>query len=185
MSFLGPLCPTLNNRQPPLSSHRPPFLDLWQFTLPSFQLPWLGTCLYWGMMPESGPTVSSERASCLGWCCRAGMDRISLLTNTASLLIPQWHFTFTHNSTVLCARAVPESCFTSVPSPLRRAAALPASTHHLLLPQGTTWRLPRLNYTFVWIGAPHLGTRLSHTRTGKSLGFSLTPWGQRNVGTQV
>lgn len=137
MSFLGSLFSTLNNYHPPLSS----FLDLWLFTPASFQLPWLGMCLYGGAVPESGPPVSSERTSCLGQGCKEGMDRFSLLTNTASLLIPRWHFTLAHSSTVSCAWAVPESCFTSVPSQ-------PA----LLLPKGSISHSPLLSYAFAW---PH------------------------------
>lgn len=66
---------------------------------------------------KSGPTVSLERTSCLGRCCGEELDHFPLPTNTASLLMPRWHFAFTHSNTMLRARAMPESGFTSVPSP--------------------------------------------------------------------
>lgn len=94
----------------------------------------LSTPLAWHvslLRHKSGPTVSLERTSCLGRCCGEEMDHFSLPTNTASLLMPRWHFTFTHSNTMLCAPAMPESAFTSVPSPSCRDAALPASHHHL------------------------------------------------------
>lgn len=129
---------------------------------------------------KSGPTVSLERTSCLGQGCRKEMDLFSLLTNTASLLMPQWHFTFTHSNTMLCARAMPESGFPSVPSPSCRGAALPASHHHLFLPKGNILQLPLLNYTSVWIGPPHLGAQLSHALAG-DLQASAWPLGDNTT----
>lgn len=129
---------------------------------------------------KSGPTVSLERTSCLGRCCGEELDHFPLPTNTASLLMPRWHFAFTHSNTMLRARAMPESGFTSVPSPSCGDAALPASHHHLLLPKGNILQLPLLNYTSVRIGAPHLGAQLSHALAG-DLQASAWPLGDNRM----